>query len=1322
MAVSVEAAFVLLDKASGPLKDIQRQAILTDKALDSMGGSTSGTSKLRSFTSDLEAARGGMKDVTGETVTAAREIKKLGGEVDRTGNFFSRRLRDMKNWIGGTSTLASVTRGAASGASSLWGALTGAVTAFPPLITAVTLAAPAIVSLGGALGALVSSLTFAVGGGALLGGGLLGSFAVGLGSLVAVAKPALSSLKSYQDAVKQLNTAEQSGSATAVKAAQKRLDAIDKANPGVKKLADNLSGLEGAWKKATAPARKELFGVAGQAIHDLRKNMSWLGPEANKNVGAIADAFKKYILPLFNSKAFKDFVQTLGDIFRKNLPGFAKGVVDLFKGFGNILKDLAPTLDKTGGGFAKIAENFDKWTSSSKGKKTIGEMVDAFKQWMNLLKGVARIFLELLGAGTQTGTKAVKGWGDALNKFADKLSGKGGTKGIQNFFEQAMKKTEDLWPILKNVATALADIYKVFKPLSEAAQWVLRNFPAPLVAAIVVAVLGRNIITGAFKAGTKTAGALARFASRRGSPVGSTLASVLSEQGSTMLKPMYVYVVNEGFGGGPLKTATTEAAEAAPVGFAARWKGRIGSFLSSDAMKSAVQVGGGLIVADMINSAFSQVVQSATTGRGQKLSQQAGLPASVVAQLDKTTNAKGWNIMSPVMTNRPWGATGQALVAQSLHALDSGDSTQIQAVIKKAQDLEQIFPQMKAPLKDFVQAMSDQITKTANTVQAQLTGNQPGSVTNSLKKVAPQFAAMAGTAGTDLANIESNTQTTVQAIQDQLGTKSAAATQALATNYAIAADAVKTSMQDGVIKNTKDGIAEVHSLMTKAFQELGISPNIAKKLSSQGWSLKAVSGGQASIKASGIGPNQPYATGGRLPGAPSGDHLPLLGRGGSVLGIADGGELVVNRHTEGRVNAKLAAYGTTLGKEVAGETQPHFANGGRIPRYGYGGVVGEVNRYFSQRGWDKAAIAGILGNAMQESTMNPNTPGGGLWQQISNFGSSSGGSLQNQMNRMYPQIVGLRSAMNRSSPAGAATIFESQFEKAGIPALANRIMYAQQAYAGKLGAGLTGGSMTAPTLKAPSIGGFGFQQAFGQANVNAYTAVVNRVLARAAMSSVGGVGGVGGGVSTAGVRGAGGLGTYDGLRVANWIIPILNWAAGHGWSGRITSGYRPGSVTTSGNVSNHSKTSYPGGAVDVGGPDASSEGLALWNVVRNYPGTPKLYSAAYGPGSWTGYTDSSGAYHVHDYGHFSATGHALGGRLPWFQSGADFIARRPTVIGVGDGPGAERVTVTPQNQNTTTNRPVTINIGVIEVNRKGDVKKIVDEELQLLADSIGRQL
>jgi hypothetical protein len=72
-----------------------------------------------------------------------------------------------------------------------------------------------------------------------------------------------------------------------------------------------------------------------------------------------------------------------------------------------------------------------------------------------------------------------------------------------------------------------------------------------------------------------------------------------------------------------------------------------------------------------------------------------------------------------------------------------------------------------------------------------------------------------------------------------------------------------------------------------------------------------------------------FAGGGRIPGVPKGDHIPLVASNGVVLGIADGGELVVNRHTESRVDNLLGMFGTSLSHEVSAETKPHFATGGR---------------------------------------------------------------------------------------------------------------------------------------------------------------------------------------------------------------------------------------------------------------------------------------------------------------------------------------------------------------------------------------------------------
>lgn len=76
-----------------------------------------------------------------------------------------------------------------------------------------------------------------------------------------------------------------------------------------------------------------------------------------------------------------------------------------------------------------------------------------------------------------------------------------------------------------------------------------------------------------------------------------------------------------------------------------------------------------------------------------------------------------------------------------------------------------------------------------------------------------------------------------------------------------------------------------------------------------------------------------------------------------------------------------------------------------------------------------------------------------------------------------------------------------------------------------------------------------------------------------------------------------GLGTFDGVSVANWFIPYLQWARANGWKGKLVSGHRDPayseslcfkmcgaascSGTCAGKSSNHSGVKKPQGAIDV---------------------------------------------------------------------------------------------------------------------------------------------
>jgi hypothetical protein len=97
--------------------------------------------------------------------------------------------------------------------------------------------------------------------------------------------------------------------------------------------------------------------------------------------------------------------------------------------------------------------------------------------------------------------------------------------------------------------------------------------------------------------------------------------------------------------------------------------------------------------------------------------------------------------------------------------------------------------------------------------------------------------------------------------------------------------------------------------------------------------------------------------------------------------------------------------------------------------------------------------------------------------------------------------------------------------------------------------------------------------------------------------------------------------------IADWIVPVLEWAYQHGWTGTVTSGYRTfaeqaelnaaGDFSAPAGTSNHESTEYPGGAVDV------TNSAQLIQVLAGYQGPRKLIGGVLGPV---------------DPEHFSATG------------------------------------------------------------------------------------
>lgn len=140
----------------------------------------------------------------------------------------------------------------------------------------------------------------------------------------------------------------------------------------------------------------------------------------------------------------------------------------------------------------------------------------------------------------------------------------------------------------------------------------------------------------------------------------------------------------------------------------------------------------------------------------------------------------------------------------------------------------------------------------------------------------------------------------------------------------------------------------------------------------------------------------------------------------------------------------------------------------------------EVEQEFSSQGYNRTAIAGILGNSEQESTDNWNTPGGGAWQQITDFGQGTGGSPLNQMKALLTGLNPFKSQLNSAnSPSEAADIVEQDYEKAGIPALSNRQRYASQAYSAIGGSASAGTALSRMQAEASGIVAKGYPYVSG---------------------------------------------------------------------------------------------------------------------------------------------------------------------------------------------------------------------------------------------------
>jgi hypothetical protein len=168
-------------------------------------------------------------------------------------------------------------------------------------------------------------------------------------------------------------------------------------------------------------------------------------------------------------------------------------------------------------------------------------------------------------------------------------------------------------------------------------------------------------------------------------------------------------------------------------------------------------------------------------------------------------------------------------------------------------------------------------------------------------------------------------------------------------------------------------------------------------------------------------------------------------------------------HIAGLTENDIHDWGTGLHNHIA-----FFHKGGLLPAFSSGGVVDTMAQVLFNHGFDKEAVAGIIGNAYQESrwnpgAMEPGTHNGGLFgfttdpvslQALKDYAAQKGvpwtnAKLQTQfmLHHGEPKGLDLKAMLNSADTVAETTeIFMNEWERPGIPALDSRIEGANKAY------------------------------------------------------------------------------------------------------------------------------------------------------------------------------------------------------------------------------------------------------------------------------------
>lgn len=531
---------------------------------------------------------------------------------------------------------------------------------------------------------------------------------------------------------------------------------------------------------------------------------------------------------------------------------------------------------------------------------------------------------------------------------------------------------------------------------------------------------------------------------------------------------------------------------------------------------------------------------------------------------------------------------------QFARARKAADGVKLARLAQEARDLAQRFPSAAAGLNRFADA-AEKSARVAKITGDALRRNlhlgardimDPGAVEQFLSNI----GRMRTSGIRSITDLRQNMEFNAKQIRKGLADGSKGAADAMAENFGSGIRAVKRAMKDGTVSTT-DGMKEIRRITR---QQMGFARDHMSELSADGKQKLAAN----------------FASARNAVEARMKETGQKTDAGMKVVRDLMAAELKLYGLSSAQIKRQIAGKDAVTGKSLpGGTTHTNAARGGRIRR--------AVGGWLGARGMVSDDVVPIGDNAIAAfGEFDANGPGG------------------------------QRAILNRHQ----APYVERALAAGGLPGLdhlpsGNQLPVIERAMSPFGGLDSLFSSVTRPHYLASGghvrkvdggMGAFGTPGQIGQAAVDKIRDAANRQLekyatAKAAEDAAAAptTGGGGGGGKTA--SGPDGVGAFEGIPMANWVIGALRYARAKGFSANPTSGYR----THAHNVamgrnyfSEHEGTQYPHGAVDFGGfYDHISTKMAFVDAVKDYR-YPMLAPIGF-----------------RDDGHASGTGHARGGRL-----------------------------------------------------------------------------